>query len=112
MKTKPITFSSVTGPRISLNNLLLLSTLGTESRSFFESMVYFISVTAHTASQAPSMKLTMTTARSHTPVMMVSTDVSSRKLGLLEELCMQESSVHFASNQIRASTDIWHFSGG
>lgn len=39
------------------------------------------------------MKLTMTTARSHTPVTMVSTDVSSRKSGLLEELCMQESSV-------------------
>ena len=61
----------------------ILSALGTESPSFLESTVYFISVTAHTVSQAPSMKLTMTTAQSHTPVMMVSTDVSGRKLGLV-----------------------------
>lgn len=50
-------------------------------------------MTAPTASQAQLMKLIMTMARSHTPVMTVSTDSSSRVGSVLEELCMQGSAV-------------------
>lgn len=51
----------------------------------------------------------MTTARSHTPAMTVSTD---RKSGLLGELCLQGGSVLSAPGLSRGWAGVWRFGGG